>query len=729
MAGQIYDIIRSMIFDSTGLLKAGTADTRRSFNADFGDSLREAAEKALNGGNGLILKKHDPDGAAIMSRKDIPGNRGEAVASTPSVNAAGDMPDGFEAAVSALATMFDEGDAQIKALVKNGAFFRVTDGVVKLYLPGRDRELMIASSDGKQLHLVRSETMQAGRALLFEKAPGKGDGQSSTIQAVLSSAGSVAGEDNPSENDILAKHGARIRQDHAKPVDFPTVSKLFAREQGPLSKTSVTPGSGTSSGDVVLKETTVTVTDSGIPGGRGVASAVTATTVMPGSTGDVNNSREIMSAKNDATVSQSLLEPADPTAASKLSSREQASPSKTPVVPGSEAATRDIVLKETTITVVGGRTPGGRGVASAGADVPVFNGSPGDVERALKGGVSTGEAVERSNDASAHRHLFRPVNMSVSRDAPPAGTVDGAVNRPEGWEHYFQRQVSGNNPGDGKTAPGARDEQSFAQRARIDIKGERLSPATQAKPGPAEFQMVERSREANSSAVRGTTAGFSGGEDAAVENKQARWIGEIAGNRELPAGAFRVTLLEKNRSFRGGDDGKTSTAGVDGPGSTGENQRGFAAARTSPDIKVIGSHLSSMAASQGKEGSRRMRLQLQPPHLGSLNMEVIVRDKMVRVLLRVDSSEAGRFLQASTEQLKGALQEQGFTVDSFSVTQRDQEAGFGRYEERGGTPFEGESGEENGRNGERTLPEPGQDEHIGRFSDGGHSAGRLSFFV
>ncbi|OPL15459.1 MAG: hypothetical protein AVO39_07905 [delta proteobacterium MLS_D] len=725
MAGQIYDIIRSMLFDSAGLVKAGATDTRGLFEADFGESLREAAQKILKEDSGWIVKKHGPDGVAIMPRADTAGNRGEVVASESIVTAAVDESDGCGVAAPAVTAVFDEGDGPIRALVKNGAFLRVTDGIVKLYLPGRDGELTVASSDGKQLHLLREKTMQAGRAFLFEKAPGGGDGRGSTVQAPSFSAGG----DNKPENDVSAKQGARIPYNQAKPADFSAVSKLFFHGQGSSSKTLVMPGSEAASVDLVPQETTATVTGGKIPGGRGADSAVKAAAVMPGSAGDVNSVRKVVSAKSDATASRGRLDASFP-AVSKPSFHGQASPSKTPVVPGSGAVPRDVVPQETTAAVTGGRIPGGRGVASAVTDAPVSNGSPGDVEHAPKGGASMGEAVERLNGAAVHRHLSRPATMSVSRDAQPAVTVDGSGIRPEGREHHFQRQANGNHQGDGKTFTGVRDEQSFVQRARVDTGGERLSPAAQAQVSPAEGRTVERPGETVSSAVRATTAGFSGGEDGAVENKHVRLVGETAGSRELLAGGVsRPVVSEERRLFRGGNDGKIFTAGVDGPGGAGENHRGSAAARTSPDMKIISTHLSSMAASQGKDGSQRMRIQLQPPHLGSLDMEVIMHDKTVRVLLRVDSGEAGRFLQAGTEQLKGALQEQGFTVESFSVAQRDQEAGFSRYDGRGGAPFEGENGEENGRNGERSLPDPGQDDHIGRSREDGQRTGRLSFFV
>jgi flagellar hook-length control protein FliK len=68
-----------------------------------------------------------------------------------------------------------------------------------------------------------------------------------------------------------------------------------------------------------------------------------------------------------------------------------------------------------------------------------------------------------------------------------------------------------------------------------------------------------------------------------------------------------------------------------------------------------------------KKGSGRIVITLEPPNLGTLNMDVRVQHDTVRMLLIADNHEVKQVLHSNLDQLKTALQGQGLNVDRFDV--------------------------------------------------------------
>jgi len=65
--------------------------------------------------------------------------------------------------------------------------------------------------------------------------------------------------------------------------------------------------------------------------------------------------------------------------------------------------------------------------------------------------------------------------------------------------------------------------------------------------------------------------------------------------------------------------------------------------------------------------SGRVRITLSPPSLGTLDMEVIVRQNKVEVVMRVDNVLVQQVLQANADELKANLQRQGLSFDGLNV--------------------------------------------------------------
>jgi outer membrane protein OmpA-like peptidoglycan-associated protein len=63
----------------------------------------------------------------------------------------------------------------------------------------------------------------------------------------------------------------------------------------------------------------------------------------------------------------------------------------------------------------------------------------------------------------------------------------------------------------------------------------------------------------------------------------------------------------------------------------------------------------------------RVKMTLNPPHLGSLDLDIRIRNNKVNVLFVADSPEVQQSLQAGTDLLKTALSQQGYKMDGYSV--------------------------------------------------------------
>lgn len=95
-----------------------------------------------------------------------------------------------------------------------------------------------------------------------------------------------------------------------------------------------------------------------------------------------------------------------------------------------------------------------------------------------------------------------------------------------------------------------------------------------------------------------------------------------------------------------------------------------------------------------RSGSGRVVLSLQPPQLGTLDLDVVVQDNRVKMVLMADNQEVKQMLQAGLDDLRNALQDKGFQIDRMEVLVQNrpdggagpdfwQEAGFAREEAAG----------------------------------------------
>jgi flagellar hook-length control protein FliK len=93
------------------------------------------------------------------------------------------------------------------------------------------------------------------------------------------------------------------------------------------------------------------------------------------------------------------------------------------------------------------------------------------------------------------------------------------------------------------------------------------------------------------------------------------------------------------------------------------------------------------------KGASRIVITLEPPNLGTLNMDVRVQHDMVRMVLIADNNEVKQVLHANLDQLKTALQGQGLNIDRFDVLVHDRSyEGNQGFQPGGGALFDGGRG-------------------------------------
>ena len=106
-----------------------------------------------------------------------------------------------------------------------------------------------------------------------------------------------------------------------------------------------------------------------------------------------------------------------------------------------------------------------------------------------------------------------------------------------------------------------------------------------------------------------------------------------------------------------------------------------------------------------RNGSGRMALTLQPPRLGTLDLDVAVKDNRVTMILLADNQEVKQMLQAGMDDLRNALQDKGFQIDRLEVLVQNQpdNAGSGFWQQAG-FAREDSSGREQQRREPEAMP-------------------------
>jgi len=126
--------------------------------------------------------------------------------------------------------------------------------------------------------------------------------------------------------------------------------------------------------------------------------------------------------------------------------------------------------------------------------------------------------------------------------------------------------------------------------------------------------------------------------------------------------SFNQTLdsLFGNASVEHMENGRN--ASVDGTtfsGKSGDLKR--------TDTKILMNSIVEEGTQMISKGGGRVKMTLNPPMLGSLDMDIRVRNNKVEVLFIADTPEIQQSLQANTDILKAALNQHGLKVEGYNV--------------------------------------------------------------
>ena len=97
----------------------------------------------------------------------------------------------------------------------------------------------------------------------------------------------------------------------------------------------------------------------------------------------------------------------------------------------------------------------------------------------------------------------------------------------------------------------------------------------------------------------------------------------------------------------------------------------------------------------GVKSSGRVRITLNPPSLGTLDVDVLVRDNKVHVILQTENNDVRHILQSNMESLKSSLRNHGLVADDINVLVQEKSDGADYRSRQNETLFK-ESGNRGG---------------------------------
>ncbi len=232
----------------------------------------------------------------------------------------------------------------------------------------------------------------------------------------------------------------------------------------------------------------------------------------------------------------------------------------------------------------------------------------------------------------------------------------GAVKSMTAKEGEILKNLSGGEEAEApkkfKAGKSARAQQAFVMRDTPDGGENTARGVSSADAMKQEFAgLTEAAQEKLDAAGQGKKQGATGGTNPEM--------------RDVSAGAATVSVLP------------------------GRGTDSAAAARP----QAVMSQVLDGATQILRDGSGRVTLTLQPPRLGTLDLDVVVQDNRVKMVMLADNQEVKQMLQAGMEDLRNALQDKGFQIDRLEVLVQNrpddagsnfwQEAGFGREDSAG----------------------------------------------
>jgi flagellar hook-length control protein FliK len=257
------------------------------------------------------------------------------------------------------------------------------------------------------------------------------------------------------------------------------------------------------------------------------------------------------------------------------------------------------------------------------------------------------------------------------------------------------------------------------------------SVKTQWQPGAERFS-ITGSRLSTATSASETVAKNGAGESAGQASKLTAAEGAQRQASPNPSGADSAEKLAEALNAAGRD--KTKTAGEDSGFGTESLTREMKAGGGTASLgkTAAGRNLPGYLLNQvGRQiirlrnaGENEMTLQLKPPHLGRMKLNIEHTAGGIKVGIVVESTAARDMLLANTHDLKTALADQGLRLDKIDV---EAQADFDQSMAQAGRGF-GQSGGRKGRWAEQRQANAGglsDSPPVTENDAGGLDSGRL----
>ncbi len=253
------------------------------------------------------------------------------------------------------------------------------------------------------------------------------------------------------------------------------------------------------------------------------------------------------------------------------------------------------------------------------------------LETAAASMSNTARTASEAADTSRGLSSLATDVVSAAVEAGPAEPVSSDVARVRFTESRSQQLQSAK-----ETPLGVLDQQ-LATEAAADMKVTNAA-APQPDNGVAAFVVAEKPAQAEQAALSGSAGrdkaggvlGISGPSGAA---KMAQTEGRIVVS-EVPPGASQAEMIDK---------------------------------------------IANAMKAAVRNGQQRLRMNLHPPNLGSLRIDLVLKEGVLFVSMRTDTSAARTLILSNSEHLKESLERQDVHVGNFNVTTSgDDNHGFFR---------------------------------------------------
>lgn len=158
-------------------------------------------------------------------------------------------------------------------------------------------------------------------------------------------------------------------------------------------------------------------------------------------------------------------------------------------------------------------------------------------------------------------------------------------------------------------------------------------------------------------------------ENALINDAQKNMAGKVA--------AFPDEIVAMIDKIKTEAKGKTLTVekNIESNALNASNVSGISTAKTAAS-EISPSQIISRVAAEFNENlaneGGRVKITLTPPTLGTLDMDVIVRNGTVKVMLIADNKDVQQMLSGNLDSLKGSLQSQGLTIERCDVMMQDR---------------------------------------------------------